>query len=218
MRITIAIVEDDARLRAQLAGLLSSSPGYECVGGYGSGEEALREIPRCPPDVVLMDINLPQMSGVDCTFRLKRLLPKLQVVMLTVYDDSEQIFRALEMGASGYLLKRTPPEEILRAVEDVHRGGAPMSSYIARQVVQSFARQATAEGPKLSPREEEVLGLVAKGYINKEIGDKLGVTLETVRTYLKIIYEKLHVRSRTEAAMKFFGSKGDEAGPPKSKA
>lgn len=209
MSIPVAIVEDEARLRSQLVAMLTAAAGFECRGAYGSGEEALREIPRHPPDVVLMDINLPGMSGVECTFRLKRLLPRLQVVMLTVYDDSEQIFRALEMGASGYLLKRATPEEIVRAVAEVHRGGAPMSSYIARQVVQSFARRSSAREPGLTPREEEVLALVAKGYINKEIADQLGLTLETVRTYLKLIYEKLHVRSRTEAAMRFFGSKGD---------
>ncbi|MFN3407777.1 MAG: response regulator [Limisphaerales bacterium] len=209
MSIPVAIVEDEARLRSQLVAMLTAAAEFECRGAYGSGEEALREIPRHPPDVVLMDINLPGMSGVECTFRLKRLLPRLQVVMLTVYDDSEQIFRALEMGASGYLLKRATPEEIVRAVAEVHRGGAPMSSYIARQVVQSFARRSSAREPGLTPREEEVLALVAKGYINKEIADQLGLTLETVRTYLKLIYEKLHVRSRTEAAMRFFGSKGD---------
>ena len=124
--------------------------------------------------------------------------------MLTVYDDSEQIFKALEMGASGYLLKRTPPDEILKAVSEVHHGGAPMSGYIARQVVQSFAKRTNPASPDLTPREAEVLALVAKGYINKEIADKLGISLETVRSYLKNTYEKLHVRSRTEAAMKFF--------------
>jgi len=206
MLIKVAIVEDEARLRAQLAALLAGTRDFRCTGTYASAEEALRELPRQPADVVLMDINLPQMSGVECTFRLKRLLPRTQVVILTVYDDSEQIFRALEMGASGYLLKRTPAEELLKAIADVHQGGAPMSSYIARQVVQSFARRTNPAAPQLSPREEELLALVAKGYVNKEIADRLGLTLETVRSYLKIIYEKLQVRSRTEAAMKVFGS------------
>jgi DNA-binding NarL/FixJ family response regulator len=209
MPLTIAIIEDEARLRSQLEEFLNGAPGFQCVGAFGSGEEALARIPQRPPDVALMDINLPRMSGIECTFRLKRLLPQLQVVMLTVYDDSEQIFKALEMGANGYLLKRTPPEEILKAITEVHQGGAPMSSYIARQVVQSFARRTNPGAPTLSPREQEVLALVAKGYINKEIAEKLGVTLETVRTYLKIIYDKLHVRSRTEAAMKFFGTKAE---------
>lgn len=205
MTINVAIVEDEARLREKIAALIDAAPGFRCAGTYGSGELALQEIPRQPPDVVLMDINLGKMSGVECTFRLKRLLPRLQIVMLTVYDDSEKIFKALEMGASGYLLKRTPPDEILKAVTEVHRGGAPMSGYIARQVVQSFAKRTNSKGPNLSPREEEVLALVAKGYINKEIADQLGITLETVRSYLKSTYEKLHVRSRTEAAMKLFG-------------
>jgi len=206
--ITVAIVEDEKRLRAQLVALINDAHGFRCVGAYGSGEQALRELPGQPADVVLMDINLPQMSGVECTYRLKQLLPALQVVMLTMYDDSERIFQALEMGASGYLLKRTPPGEILKAITDVQQGGAPMTSYIARQVVQSFARRASPKAPQLAPREEEVLVLVAKGYINKEIADQLGLTLETVRSYLKIIYEKLHVRSRTEAAMKVFGHPG----------
>jgi DNA-binding NarL/FixJ family response regulator len=204
MSISVAIVEDETRVRNQLATLISEAQGFSCKGAYHSAEEALREIPRQPPDVVLMDINLGTMSGVECTFRLKKLLPNLQIVMLTVYDDSELIFKALEMGASGYLLKRTPPDEILKAVSDVHHGGAPMSSYIARQVVQSFARRTSDEAPDLAPREAEVLALVAKGYINKEIAERLGISLETVRSYLKNIYEKLHVRSRTEAAMKFF--------------
>lgn len=204
MSISVAIVEDEARIRNQMAALVSEAPGFFCKGVYHSAEQALREIPRQPPDVILMDINLGGMSGVECTFRLKKLLPNLQIVMLTVYDDSEQIFRALEMGASGYLLKRTPPDEILKAVSEVHRGGAPMSSYIARQVVQSFARRTNPGSPELTPREAEVLALVAKGYINKEIADQLGISLETVRSYLKNTYEKLHVRSRTEAAMKFF--------------
>jgi DNA-binding NarL/FixJ family response regulator len=204
MSISVAIVEDEARVRVQLAKLINEAPGFTCQASFSSGEQALREISRQPSDVVLMDINLPKMSGVECAFRLKKLLPQVQIVMLTVYDDSEQIFKALEMGASGYLLKRTPADEILRAVMDVHRGGAPMSSYIARQVVQSFRKRSNPESPDLSPREAEVLALVAKGYINKEIADQLNLRLETVRSYLKSIYDKLHVRSRTEAAMKFF--------------
>jgi DNA-binding NarL/FixJ family response regulator len=204
MSISVAIVEDETRLRVQLAKMITEAPGFRCQGVFGSAEHALREIPRQPSDVVLMDINLPQMSGVECVFRLKKLLPQIQVVMLTVYDDSEKIFKALEMGASGYLLKRTPADDILKAVAEVHRGGSPMSSYIARQVVQYFAHKSGAETTDLSPREAEVLALVAKGYINKEIADQMGLGLETVRSYLKSIYDKLHVRSRTEAAMKYF--------------
>jgi len=204
MSIRVSIVEDEARIRKQLSALITDAPGFRCAGVYASGEEALREIPRQPPDVVLMDINLGGISGVECTYRLKKVAPQVQIVMLTVYEDSEKIFAALEVGASGYLLKRTPPDEILKAIKDVQQGGAPMSSYIARQVVQSFARKTDAQAPELAPREADVLALVAKGYINKEIAEKLGISLETVRSYLKNIYEKLHVRSRTEAAMKFF--------------
>ena len=204
MSISVAIVEDEARIRSQMAMFISEAPGFSCQGVFRSAEQALHHIPRRPPDVVLMDINLGGMSGVECTFRLKKLVPQVQIVMLTVYDDSEQIFKALEMGASGYLLKRTPPDEILKAVGEVHHGGAPMSGYIARQVVQSFARRSNPESPELTPCEAEVLALVAKGYINKEIADRLGISLETVRSYLKNTYEKLHVRSRTEAAMKYF--------------
>ena len=204
MSITVAIVEDESRIRDQLAATINEAPGFRCQGAFASAEQGLREISRQPPDVVLMDINLPKMSGVECTFRLKKLVPSLQIVMLTVYEDSEQIFKALEMGASGYLLKRTPPDEILKAVSEVYHGGSPMSGSVARLVVQSFAKRNNPEAPALSPRETEVLALVAKGYINKEIADQLSLSLETVRSYLRSTYDKLHVRSRTEAAMKFF--------------
>ena len=209
MSIRVAIVENERSVRQELVSLIGETPGFQCVGAYSSGEQALREIPKQPPHVVLMDINLGQMSGVACTYLLKQVLPELQIVMLTVYDDRQQIFAALEMGASGYLLKRTPAKEILKAIEDVHGGGAPMSSYIARQVVQSFSRRTAVQTSDvaLSAREKEVLALVAKGYINKEIANVLGLSEDTVRGYLKHIYEKLHVRLRTEAAMKYFGAK-----------
>jgi DNA-binding NarL/FixJ family response regulator len=154
-----------------------------------------------------MDINLPGMSGVECVRQLKSSLSNPQVVMLTVYDDSDRIFQALQMGASGYLLKRSTSAEIIQAIEEVHRGGAPMSSYIARKVVQSFNRQGPSDRQteNLSKRETDVLGYVARGYANKEIADALGLSTETVRGYLKTIYSKLHVRSRTEAAIKFRG-------------
>lgn len=209
MTIQVAVVENERVVQEELVALLRESEDFECSGAYGSGEEALREIPKRPPHVVLMDINLGEMSGVTCTYLLKQALCDLQIVMLTVYDDRKQIFDALAMGASGYLLKRSPAAEILKAVKEVYGGGAPMSSYIARQVVHSFARQnvVSASEVTLSAREKQVLALVAQGYINKEIAATLGLTEETVRGYLKHIYDKLHVRSRTEAAMKYFGTK-----------
>jgi len=207
MPIKVAIVEDDEQVRENLAALIRETKGFECAGTFASGEQALESMPRRAPDVVLMDVNLPGMSGVECVRLLKARVPDLQVVMLTVYDDSDRIFQALQMGASGYLLKRSTADEILRAVEEVHRGGAPMSSYIARKVVQSFQRQGPSEKSteNLSKRETDVLHYVARGYTNKEIADALGLSAETVRGYLKTIYGKLHVRSRTEAAMKFSG-------------
>jgi DNA-binding NarL/FixJ family response regulator len=206
MPIRVAIVEDDEQVRENLAALIGETKGFECAGTFASGEQALESMPRRAPDVVLMDVNLPGMSGVECVRQLKSRLPNLQVVILTVYDDSDRIFQALQMGASGYLLKRSTAAEILHAVEDVHRGGAPMSSYIARKVVQSFQRQGLSEKPaeNLTKRETDVLNYAARGYTNKEIADALGLSTETIRGYLKTIYGKLHVRSRTEAAMKFF--------------
>ncbi len=205
MSIRVAIVEDDDQVRENLARLVGETKGFECVATFGSGEQALELWPRRNPEVVLMDINLPGISGVECVRRLKAMAPEVHVVMLTVYDDSERIFQALQMGASGYLLKRSTAAEILDAVRDVHGGGAPMSSYIARKVVQSFRRQGPSEQPaeNLTPRETDVLDYVSRGYANKEIADALGLSPETVRGYLKTIYSKLHVRSRTEAAMKF---------------
>jgi DNA-binding NarL/FixJ family response regulator len=204
--IRVAIIEDNAALRNQYAQLLADAPGFTCCAAYGDAESALAGIAAAAPDVVLMDIQLPRMSGVECAARVKALLPGANIVMLTAYDDSDLIFRALENGASGYLLKRTPPAELLHAIEDVRSGGAPMSSHIARMVVQSFRRRGASPQPSenLTAREDEVLRLVAKGMVNKEIADQLGVSLETVRGHLKNIYTKLHVRSRTEAAMKYF--------------
>jgi DNA-binding NarL/FixJ family response regulator len=209
--ISIAIVEDNAEIRENLSRLIDASIGFRCVGTYASGEDALRRIPHELPDVVLMDIHLPRMSGIECVRQLKGDLPKLQIVMLTVYEDSDKVFAALEAGASGYLLKRTPPEKLLESIREVHQGGAPMSSYIARKVVQSFHRRAAAspERAKLSPREEETLHLVAKGYHNKEIAERLNISIETVRVHLRNIYEKLHVGSRSEAVVKFLGSSAD---------
>ena len=177
-----------------------------CAGTFPDAETALAGLPAITPDVVLMDIQLPQMSGVECVARLMPLLPSVKVVMLTAYDDSDHIFQALQNGANGYLLKRTPPAELLRSIADVHSGGAPMNSHIARLVVQSFHRRGSSPRPSenLTPREDEVLRLVARGLVNKEIADELSISTETVRGYLKSIYTKLHVRSRTEAAMKYY--------------
>jgi DNA-binding NarL/FixJ family response regulator len=200
----IAIVEDDASTRASLERLIQGTAGFECVGACPSGEAALESLKHRSVQVVLMDINLPGMSGVECTRQLKALLPQVLIVMLTVYDDSDRIFQALKMGASGYLLKRASADEIVAAVQDVVRGGAPMSSYIARKVVQSFQQPGSLKGgEELSKREAEVLTYVSQGYSNKEIAEALGLSVETVRAYLKNIYTKLHVRSRTEAAMKY---------------
>src|SRR5262245_17708729 len=204
MSLKVAIVEDDQRWRTNVERLLRETEGLECVGSYKTGEDAVRDLPKQNPQVVLMDINLPGMSGVEYTRQLRGLLPSVQIVMLTVYDDSDRIFQALEMGASGYLLKRASADEILQAIQDVHRGGAPMSAYIARKVVQSFQRQAPTARPDevLSKRESEVLGYVARGYSDKEVADALGLTPATVRSYLKNIYGKLHVHSRTQAILK----------------
>jgi DNA-binding NarL/FixJ family response regulator len=203
--ISVAIVEDSAGIRRSLELLLNESPGFCCAGAYGSAEEALRLLPRNPPDVVLMDIHLPNLSGIECSARLKQLLPAVQVVMITVYTDTDKVFKALRAGASGYLLKRSPPDQILQAIVEVKQGGAPMTREIARQVVEAFKAPTSAppETSELTRREQEVLELLAKGCGNKEIAQNLSITLDTVRYHLKHIYEKLHVRSRTEAVARF---------------
>jgi DNA-binding NarL/FixJ family response regulator len=204
MPLRVAIVEDDLLWRTNVEQLLQETEGVEFAGSFRTGEDAIRDLPSRRPQVVLMDINLPRMSGVECTRQLRELLPSVQIVMLTVYDDSDRIFQALQMGAGGYLLKRASADEILQAIQDVHRGGAPMSAYIARKVVQSFQHQAPAGKPDeaLSKRESEVLGYVARGYSDKEVAEALGLTPSTVRSYLKNIYAKLHVHSRTQAILK----------------
>jgi DNA-binding NarL/FixJ family response regulator len=205
MSIQVAIVEDNRSFREKLAAYIDETKGYRCVGVFDSAEDAIKSIPKLLPDVVLMDIHLPNMSGVDCTRRLKDLLPALQILILTVYEDNDRIFGALKAGASGYLLKRADPADILRAIQEVRQGGSPMSSQIARRVVQSFRE--TAPDPmkdeKLSQREEAILQQLAKGYSTKEIAEHSSISVNTVRTHLQHIYEKLHVRSRTEAVLKF---------------
>ena len=206
-RITVALVEDDRGTREKLMAVLSCAPRLRCRQGYASGEEALREIPADPPEVVLMDINLPGMSGIECVAKLKVRLPKVQVLMLTTYEDSKLIFDSLRAGASGYLLKNMAPAQVVEAVEQVSAGGSPMSMHIARKVVSHFQqiKQTPSEMDVLSKRELEILGLLAKGYLYKEIADQLGITPGTVRVHLHTVYEKLHVSSRTEAVVKFLG-------------
>jgi DNA-binding NarL/FixJ family response regulator len=209
MSIAVSIVEDDPQVRSSLAKLIDGSPGYRCVSRHGSAENALEEIPKIKPDVTLMDINLPGINGVECVRRLKPQLPGTQIIMLTVYQNTEHIFNALAAGATGYMLKQTPPAELLVAIKEVNGGGSPMSSHIARKIVQSFQRSpsAAAEADSLSPREAEVLDLLAKGFLYKEIAEQMKVSYATVHTHIRHIYEKLHVRSRTEAVAKHLGQR-----------
>lgn len=204
---TIAIVEDNPVVRSALEELVNSIPDCRCVGSYDTGEAALLAIPELNPDLVMMDIHLPNRSGIECTLELKQHLPTLSVLILTVYEDEDKIFQALQAGASGYILKRSRPSEIVRAVSEMLDGGAPMTSSIARKVVDSFRHSAGGlddlDATGLSRREIEVLQCLTRGFANKEIADELHITAETVRWHLKQIYEKLHVRSRTEAAIKF---------------
>jgi DNA-binding NarL/FixJ family response regulator len=201
MTKSVVVVEDDNRLRNQLVAILRTAPDIKCVGAYASGEEALAKIPAQKPDVVLMDIGLPGISGIQCVAQLKRLNPAPQVIMVTVYEDADRIFKALKAGANGYLVKSSPPDELLDAVRDVDTGGAPMSSHIACKVVEHFhVREAVhPETENLSQREVQVLTLLASGFIYKEIGDQLGITMETVRSHVKNICQKMHVRNRVEA-------------------
>lgn len=207
MAISVAIVEDNPEIRRNLVRFVDESPGFRCRVACGSAEEALRAIPAAVPDVVLMDIQLPGKSGIACTAELKALLPELRVMMLTVYEDNDAIFSALQAGASGYLLKRSAPARLLEAITDLHRGGAPMTGEIARRVIESFHRQQPKLHPqdKLTPKEEEILQLLTKGFGNKEISTKLDISYDTVRYHLKHIYDKLHVHSRTEAVLKYLG-------------
>jgi DNA-binding NarL/FixJ family response regulator len=210
MSIAVAIVEDSRTIRESLQHLLNEAPGLRCECAVGSAEEALAKLPRVPPQVILMDIHLPNMSGIECTARMKALLPGVSVIMLTVYEDNERIFKALQAGACGYLLKRTRPEQLIQAIRDVHEGGAPMTSEIARRVVAAFQRppREQEERIELSRREREVLELVSRGFSNREVAAHLSITFETVRYHLKQIYDKLHVRSRTEAVLKYLGVEG----------
>jgi DNA-binding NarL/FixJ family response regulator len=213
----VAIVEDSPTLRQYLAELIRGTPGHRCVCACASSEEALVKIPAAEPNVVLMDIHLPGESGIACTAQLRQKLPDLQVIMLTVYKDIKVIFQALKAGACGYVLKRSDEKEILQAIAEVRAGGAPMTSEIARMVVRSFMEPPKISGPdtrELSEREMQILALLAEGFANKEIATRLDISNATVRTHLMHIYEKLHVRCRTEAAAKYLRSKSDSASLP----
>jgi DNA-binding NarL/FixJ family response regulator len=204
--LRVALVEDQNDTRESWRQLVSSFPDFTCVCACATAEEALEVIPDIKPDVILMDIFLPRMSGIECTIRLKTILPKTPIVMLTASDEDEMVFLALKSGANGYLLKRTKPAEMRAALLDVLSGGAPMTSEIARHVIESFHAKQTGNGREsisLTAREEETLLMLTKGYSNKEIADRMKVSIETVRTHLKNIYEKMHVRSRTEAVANY---------------
>jgi DNA-binding NarL/FixJ family response regulator len=207
MAISVAIVEDNPAVRRNLSRYIGGAPGFRCSCVCASAEEALRLIPESPPDVVLMDIQLPRMSGIACTASLKRALPSVPVMMLTVYEDTDAIFNALKAGASGYLLKRTDPTKVLEAVTELHHGGAPMTGEIARKVISSFHRDRATTSPEesLTKREEEILDYLAKGFVTKEIADKLAISPATVRFHLRHIYDKLHVHTRVEAVIKYLG-------------
>lgn len=206
--ITVAIVEDDAGLRRTLEMMLKRTSGIEWVGGYPTAEDALLEIPRCQPAVVLMDLNLPGMNGVECVRRLKERLPRIQIVILTAHDHTHAVFDSLAAGASGFLLKPVRAADLSRAIHEVHSGGSPMTPNIARLVVKTFQNPLSAEDPAadLSPREREVLALLAQGFLQKEIADQLGITFHTVQTHTARIYEKLQVRSRAQAVAKYLGA------------
>jgi DNA-binding NarL/FixJ family response regulator len=205
MATTISIVEDNDQLRGTLARLINREEGFRCISNYATAEAALEGLPNDKPTVVLMDINLPGMNGVECVRRLKQILPATLAVMLTAYEDTENIFNALAAGAAGYLLKRAPRAELIEAIHEVSKGGSPMTTHIARKVVQSFQRAgpSTQATENLSAREQEVLDYLSQGLMYKEIAEKLGISYETVHTYIRRIYEKLQVRTRTEAVAKF---------------
>jgi DNA-binding NarL/FixJ family response regulator len=207
MSIAITIVEDQHEMRESLVEWLGNAPGLRCVGAHATAEEALKCIPHEHPDVVLMDINLPGMNGIQCVARLKESMPQAHVLMLTTYDDGDLIFDSLRAGANGYLLKNMPQPELVQALQQVQAGGAPMSLQIARKVINYFHQtdKPSQKLRQLTARETEILKLLAKGYLYKEIADRLGVSMSTVRTHISAVYDKLHVHSRTEAVMKLAG-------------
>ena len=202
---TVSIVDDEADLREHIGGYLAAAGDVKCISTYASAEEALTHLPEDKPDVILMDINLGGMDGIECVRRLKAEMPGAQVLMLTVFEDTEKIFSALSAGASGYLLKRLSPKKLLEAITELRDGGSPMSASIARKVVESFRATPTRgdESVALSQRELSVINGLAAGLAYKQIADQLGVSIHTVRNYIRRIYEKLHVQTRTEAVAKF---------------
>ena len=223
MAIHVIVVEDDSRLRSGLMEIVNSDPECACVGAFGSGEEALEKAPALKPQVAIMDINLPGMDGIACVQQLSVRLPALQIVMLTVYQDTDNLFRALAAGAHGYLVKPARARDLLAAIRDIHRGGAPMTSALARKVVDAFRKQTAPAAPpvasavtgggesdELAPREKEVLDLLAQGFSYKEIADKLNVAFATVHTYVLRIYKKLHVRSKNAAVARWLGYQRSE--------
>ncbi len=205
MLIKVAIVEDNEKIRNGLEALINGSPEFSCIAAYETGEEALRYLPPKRPDVVLMDIGLPGMSGIECVEELKKNLPDVQVMMLTVYEDDERVYTSLLAGATGYVLKNTMPAELFEAIRDLYEGGSPMSNVIARKVVQTLQQmgRSAKELENLSERESQILSCVAKGYRDKEVAENFFISVETVRKHLRNIYQKLHVRSRTEAVLKY---------------
>jgi DNA-binding NarL/FixJ family response regulator len=205
MPIKVAVVDDDEGIRTSLAALIRRASNLRLTGDYPDAETALKEIPRRPPDVVLMDINLPGVNGVECVRQLKTTLPSLQVLMLTVYEDSDSLFNSLKAGASGYLLKRTASSRLLEAIRDVYDGGSPMTPQLARRVVQFFSKPGGENSAvsKLTAGEKEFLDQLAQGYAYKEIADRMKISIDTVRSYVRTVYEKLHVHSRTEAVVKY---------------
>lgn len=216
--ITVAVVEDSPTVRRNLNRWLDRTPGFKCVCVCANGAEAVRVVPGCRAQVVLMDIQMPEMSGVECTARLKQLLPEVQIIVLTVYEDTETIFNALRAGACGYLLKRSSHEEILQAIREILHGGAPLTSAIARKLVTAFQEPIPPADPgtDLSAREREILDFLSQGLSNKEIGAKLGLSQFTVKNHLARIFEKLHVRCRTEAVMAYLHSASKTAPGPAS--
>jgi DNA-binding NarL/FixJ family response regulator len=207
--ISVSIVEDLKDIREHVKHVIEEADGFICLSAYSNAEDAIAEIPAMQPDIVLMDINLPGMSGIDCILKIKEKCVSTQFMMFTIYEDSEQVFDSLSAGASGYLLKKTPPDKILEALKELYEGGAPMSTQIARKVVHAFQtpKSGSIDSAGLSAREKEVLQFLSKGYLYKEIGDKLNISTGTVRQHIHKIYEKLHVQNRTEALNKFYGSR-----------